>query len=238
VYQDAPVYSLPFLFQDWDEVARVRAQVDPLLAAGFEEEGIRMLGLTGVGFAYFMGSKPIRTQQDWQQLKLWTPQNDTIAARVFDLAGVDPVPLSIGDVFTGLQTGMIDTVANTPAGTVALQWHGKVKHMADVPLTFVVAYMVLDDRAWKRLSPADQQVVARAFAAAATRMDANARRDDAAALEAMKKQGLQVSTPAPAEAARWRALGTQVTTDMEADRSLSPEILAAIRKALAEGGTR
>lgn len=237
VYPDAPVYSLPFLFSDWDAVARVRTQVDPLLARGFEEHGIHMLGLTNVGFAYFMGAKPIGTQEEWKQLKLWAPQNDAIASRVFDLAGVDPVPLPLGDVFTGLQTGMIDTVANTPAGTVALQWHGKVKYMADVPLTFVVAYMVLDDKAWKKLSPADQQVVARAFSAAATRMDANARRDDAAALEAMKKQGLQVSTPPPAEAARWRALGTQVTADMEADRSLTPEILAAIRKALAEGGS-
>src|SRR5688572_14344931 len=116
VYPDAPVYSLPFLFEDWDEVARVRAQVDPLLARGFEQHGIRMLGVTTIGFAYFMGAKPIATQEDWQHLKLWTPANDKIAARVFDLADVDPVPLSIGDVFTGLQTGMIDTVANTPAG--------------------------------------------------------------------------------------------------------------------------
>ena len=41
VYPDAPLYSLPFLFKDWSEVDRVRAQVDPLLAKGFEQRGMR-----------------------------------------------------------------------------------------------------------------------------------------------------------------------------------------------------
>ncbi len=236
VYPDATAYSLPFLFSDWDQVARVRERVDPLLAQGFEERGIHLLGVSGVGFAYLMGSKPVRGPADWRGLKLWVPQNDAIAARTFELAGVSTIPLPLGDVFTSLQTGMVDTVANTPSGAVALQWHGKVKHFVDLPLTFVVGYLVLDDKAWKRLSPADQAVVTRAFSAAAARMDANARRDDAAALEAMKKQGLQVETPPAAEAARWRELGARVTAEMEADKSLSPGILAAIRAALAEGG--
>ncbi len=237
VYPDAPVYSLPFLFSDWEQVGRVRAAVDPLLAKGFEQHGIRMLGITGVGFAYFMGAKPMASQADWKHARLWVPQNDEIADRVFDIAGIDPVPLPIGDVFTGLQTGMIDTVANTPAGTVALQWHGKVRHMVDLPLTFVVGYLALDDKAWRKLAPADQAVVSKAFAAAAARMDANARRDDAAALEAMKRQGLQVATLDPAEAARWRDYGIRVAADMEADKVLSPEIMAAVRKALAAPGT-
>ena len=47
---------------------------------------------------------------------------------------------------------------------------------------------------------------------------------------------LQVETPPAAEAARWRELGARVTAEMEADKSLSPGILAAIRAALAEGG--
>ncbi|KFN46305.1 TRAP transporter substrate-binding protein DctP [Arenimonas composti] len=231
VYPDAPAYSLPFLFSGWDEVARVRESVDPLLAAGFEERGIHMLGATGVGFAYFLGTKPMADAAAWRGLKLWIPTNDEIARRVFEIAGVGTIPLPIGDVFTSLQTGMIDTVANTPAGTVALQWHGKVRHMVDLPLTYVVAYLVLDQRAWERLSAGDQAVLARAFAAAAARMDANARRDDEAALAAMQRQGLQVSPPDPAEAARWRRFGEQVQRDMEADGSLSPAILAAIRAA-------
>jgi TRAP-type C4-dicarboxylate transport system substrate-binding protein len=233
VYPDAPVYSLPFLFKSWEEVDRVRPSVDPLLAKGFQQHGLRMLGVSGVGFAYIMGDKPLRSQTDMAGIKLWVPQNDEIAIRTFKLGGVSPIPLPIGDVFTSLQTGMIDTVANTPSGAIALQWHGKIKAMVDLPLSFVIGYLVVDEKAWTRLSPADQAVLAKAFASAADRMDANVRRDDVSALAAMQKQGLVLTTLDPAEAARWRSLGRQVTAQLEAEKTISPEILAAVRQALA-----
>lgn len=237
VYPDATVYSLPFLFKDWSQVDQVRREVDPLLAKGFEQRGLRMLGVSGVGFAYLMGNKPLRSQADMAGIKLWVPQNDTIAIRTFKLGGVSPIPLPIGDVFTSLQTGMVDTVANTPSGAIALQWHGKLKSMVDLPLTFVVGYLVVDDKAWKKLAPADQAVLSTAFADAARRMDANVRRDDVAALAAMKKQGMVVTTLDAAEAARWRSLGTRITAELEAEKSISPGILAAVRQALAKPGT-
>jgi len=233
VYPDAQAYSLPFLFSSWDEVARARAVADPMLARGFEERGLRMLGVSGVGFAYLMGDKPLRTRADAAGIKLWVPANDTVAIRTFQAAGVSPIPLPIGDVFTSLQTGMVDTVANTPSGAVALQWHGKIRHLADLPLSFVVGYLVLDDRAWKKLSPADQAVVARAFDAAGRRMDATVQRDNEGALAAMKRQGLSVNALDPAEAARWRAAGEQVIARMSASGEISPALLAAIRQAVA-----
>ena len=68
-------------------------------------------------------------------------------------------------------------------------------------------------------------------------MDANVRRDDVAALAAMKKQGMVVTTLDTAEAARWRSLGTRVTAELEAEKAISPGILAAVRQALAKPGT-
>jgi TRAP-type C4-dicarboxylate transport system substrate-binding protein len=234
VYPDAPVYSLPFLMSTWDEVDRVRAAVDPMLAKGFEARGIHMLGVSSLGFAYLMGDKPLGSAADMAGRKLWVPQNDAVAARIFEMGGVSTIPLPIGDVFTSLQTGLVDTVVNTPSGAVVLQWHGKMKHMVDLPLTFVVGFLVVDDKAWKKLSPADQAVLSKAFADAGKRMDANTRRDDAAALEAMKKQGLKVSPMDPAEARRWQALGAKLIAEMEAQGKISPELLAAVRRALAE----
>lgn len=236
IYPDAPVYSLPFLFEDWNDVQQARAAVDPLLAKGFQERGLRMLGISGVGFAYLMGDRPLRTRADMAGIKLWVPQNDVIAIRTFEAAGVSPIPLPIGDVFTSLQTGMVDTVANTPSGAIALQWHGKLGHMVDLPLTFVMGYLVLDEKAWKRLSPADQQLLAKAFGAAAARMDATVNRDNLAALEALKKQGLKVSELTPEEEARWRAAGAGVIADMEAKGELSAEVMTSLRRAMAKTG--
>ena len=233
IYPDAPLYSLPFLFDSWAQVDKVRPQIDPLLAKGFDEHGLHMLAASSIGFAYIMSTKPLHNRADMERAKVWIPQNDAIAERTFKTAGVSTIPLSLGDVFTSLQTGLVDTVANTPSGAVAMQWHGKVKYMIDLPLTFVVGYVVLDGKVWRQLAPADQAIVGKAFTAAAARMDANIKRDDQAALDAMKKQGLTVTALDPAEAARWRDIGAKVTQQMVADKSISADMLAAVRKAIA-----
>ena len=235
VYPDAAVYSLPFLFDDWAQVDKVRPVVDPMLAKGFQAKGYTMLAASDVGFAYVLSTKALKSAKDMGSAKLWIPQNDEIAERTFRMGGVSPILLPLGDVFTSLQTGMVDTVANTPSGAVALQWHGKLKHMIDLPLSFVVGFVVVDSKAFAKLSPADQVLLLKAFHACAQRVDANIRRDDAAALAAMKKQGLQVAKMDPAETTRWKQIGAKVTQEMQNEGKISAPIVAAIRKS---NGTR
>lgn len=230
VYPDAAVYSLPFLFDNWAQADKARTVVDPMLAKGFEAKGLSMLSASDVGFAYIMSSRPLKTAKDVAAAKLWIPQNDEIAERTFKAGGATPILLPLGDVFTSLQTGMVDTVANTPSGAVALQWHGKLKHMIDLPLSFVVGFVVVENKAFAKISPADQALVTKAFRACGQRMDAAIRRDDVAALAAMKKQGLQVAQMAPAENAYWKQIGNKVTQDMIGAGHISAPIVAAIRK--------
>jgi TRAP-type transport system periplasmic protein len=230
VYSDAQIYSLPFALSNWEQVSKARASIDPLLAKGFEQRGYKMLGASNVGFAYILSTKTVRSRADMLKVKLWVPQNDQIAIRTFKTGGISPIPLPLGDVFTSLQTGLVDTVANTPSGAVALQWHGKTKHMVDLPLSFVVGFMVMDLRAYQKISPADQKIMDKAFTEAGVRMDAAAKRDNEAALAAMKKQGITVAPLDADETARWRQIGAQATKEMEASKQFSPEILNALRK--------
>lgn len=232
VYKDAQTYSLPFLFQSWAQVDKVRAEVDPILIEGFAKSGIHVLGVTGVGFAYLMSTQPIGNRDELKTRKVWVPQNDYIAEVTFAAGGVSPIPLPLSDVFTSLQTGLVNTVGNTPSGAVVLQWHGKLKYMVDLPLSYVIGYFVLDEKVWKKLAAADQKIVGEAFAAAAQRIDAANRKDDAAALQAMKRQGLSVRVPDAAEAARWREVGARAQAQLEAEGAVSPEVMAAIRAAL------
>ncbi|MFN7294552.1 MAG: TRAP transporter substrate-binding protein DctP [Lysobacteraceae bacterium] len=231
VYPDAPLYTLPFLFKDWAEVDRVRPQIDPLLAAGFKERGFHMLGASGIGFAYLMGTGRVAGVADVQRAKLWVPQNDRIAELTFRTGGASPIALPIGDVFTSLQTGMVDVVANTPAGAVALQWHGKLRSLYDLPLAYVVGYVVVDQRAWQKIASADQAAIDAVFKAATARVDQTIRRDDVAALEAMKRQGLEVVPPTAADAAYFRDVGAKVIAQLEREQGISPALLTALREA-------
>jgi TRAP-type C4-dicarboxylate transport system substrate-binding protein len=232
VYPSAQVYSLPFLFSDHDQVDAVRAKVDPMLAQGFEAAGFHIVGISGVGFAYLMGSRPIRSGEDLKAAKVWIPQNDRIAELTFRAGGVDPIPLPLGDVFTALQTGLVDTVGNTSAGAIALQWHTRITHVFDLPLTYVMAYVAIDAKAFARLDAADRVIVDRAFAEAAQAIDAGNRRADAEARTVLQGQGVEFLPPPQDDARRWKELGSQVTAQLVAEGALDAEVLAAVQAAL------
>lgn len=231
-FPDAVVYGLPFLFEDHAQVAAARTEVDPLLKAGIRDKGFEVLSISGVGFAYLMSSKPLQSIEHLRAGKVWIPNNDRIAERTFTTGGVSPIPLPLADVFTSLQTGMIDIVGNTPAGAIAMQWHTRVKHVFDAPLTYVVGFVVLDNRAFGRLAEADRAIVLEAFGKASERIDAENQRADESAMAALRAEGIQLFTPDPTELARWREVGLSVRTRMVEAGELSAATVDAVVRRL------
>ncbi len=227
------VYTLPFQFNTQAEVDAVRKVVDPMLADCFQKGGLRMLGLAGGGFAYLMSTHELRTRDDLRNSKVWVPANDRVGEMTFKNGGITPVPLPISDVFTSLQTGLVDTVANTTSGAVILQWHSKIKYMIDLPLTYVPAYFLVDDKAMAKLAPADQATTQQAFATAMGRIDTANRGENVQALAAMKQGGTKLLTPPPAEATRWREIGIATARQLEQENTFTPAVIAAIRRVLA-----
>ena len=234
VDKNAQIYSLPFLFKTQDEVDKVRAQLDPLLKKSFEQSGFEAVGISGGGFAYLMSVKDIRNRDDLKSAKVWVPQGDRIAESGFKAAGVTPIPLPLADVYTSLQTGLIDTAANTPAGAIAFQWHTKVKHMIDLPLTYVVGILVIDKKVVDGLSPEDHKALDDELGAAFARLEKINRDDNSQARGALEKQGVQISTPNAEEAKSWEAIGAAARKDLATQNEVSPEMAAALDKALAQ----
>jgi TRAP-type C4-dicarboxylate transport system substrate-binding protein len=232
VDKDAQIYSLPFAFRTLDEVDKVRVQLDPLLKRGFDKAGFDVAGISGGGFAYLMSVNPIRTRDDLKAAKVWVPQGDRVAEAGFKAGGVTPISLPLADVYTSLQTGLIDTVANTPAGAIAFQWHTKVRHMVDLPITYVVGLLVIDKKVFDALTPADQKTVNDDLGAAFARLEKINRDDNAQAKLALQKQGVEIFTPNAAETASWDAVGVAARKQLLADGEITPEAAAALDKAL------
>jgi len=233
VCKDAPVYSVPFQFNNQAEVDAVRKVVDPMLVSCFQKGGMRMLGLAGGGFAYLMSTHELRSRDDLKSSKVWVPANDRIGEMTFKNGGITPIPLPLSDVFTSLQTGLVDTVGNTFSGAVILQWHGKIKYIIDLPLTYIPAYFLIDEKVFTKASAADQAVLLKAFNGAMTRIDTANRRDNVQALAAMQKGGTKLLTSPPAEAARWREIGVSTARQLQQQNAFSPPVVAAIQHVLA-----
>ncbi|TLY52853.1 MAG: C4-dicarboxylate ABC transporter [Gammaproteobacteria bacterium] len=231
---DAAVYSQPFQFRTLDEVDKVRAKLDAQLKASFEKAGYYAPGISGGGFAYLMSVKDIHGKDDLKSAKVWVPQGDHIAEVAFKAAGVTPIPLQLADVYTSLQTGLIDTAANTTSGALAFQWHTKVKYMVDSPLIYVIGVLVIDKKAVDALSPEDQKTLNEEIGGAFTRLEKITRDDNAQARDALRKQGITITQPNAAESKAWDEIGVAARKELATGSGISPALATAADRALAE----
>jgi TRAP-type C4-dicarboxylate transport system substrate-binding protein len=235
VVPDAQIYSLPFQFRSQAEVDLVRPKIDPKVRAAFEAKGFVVAGMAGGGFTYLMGTRPIRNRDDLRAGKVWFPQGDSIAQVTFETGGVTPIPLPLADVYTALSTGMVDTVGNTPAGAIAFQWHTRVKHIVDLPLTYVLGLLVMDKRAVDKLEPADRTALLEEIDAAFQRIDAANRKDNEAARGALSKQGISIEAPPPSEREFWFSIGAEARRKLAEQAVYSTALEAEIEALLAPG---
>ena len=234
VVKDAQIYSLPFLFKTPDEVDKVRADIDPLLKKSFQQAGFEVLGISGGGFAYLMSVKEIKNKDDLKAAKVWVPQGDHVAEAGFKAGGVTPIPLPLADVYTSLQTGLIDTAANTPSGAIAFQWHTKIKYMVDLPLTYVVGILVVDKKVFDGLSAEDQKTVSDELGSAFQKLEKINRDDNAQARDALQKQGITIFKPGADEVGQWESIGAAARKQLMADGEITPDMAAALDKSLAK----
>lgn len=230
VQGDIQIYSLPFLFETLDEVAHVRAAMDADVKARLAAKGIVPLGIAGGGFAYLMSTKPLRNQDDLRRSKVWIPQNDRIAQVAFEQSAVRPIPLPLGDVYTSLQTGLLETAGTTTSGAIIFQWHTKMKHVFDLPLTYVVGVFAVDQRPYGKLSPEDRAVVDAEFAQAFRDIEAAGIKDNADARAVLAKSGIQFHAPDATERAAWTRVGTLTQDAMRQSGDISADLLDRILK--------
>ncbi len=203
VYADAQVYTLPFQFRNLQEVDAVRRVMDPLIIEGLHKAGYVSFGLSEGGFAYLLSNAPVKTTEDMRGLKIWIPEGDKINARMFEALGISPIPLPLTDVMTGLQTGLIDTIASSPIGAIALQWHTRVKYLTQVPLAYLYATLVITEKALAKLDQADRELVTRVLQETFSELDAQNRQDNRQALEALQGQGIEFEEPSLAQRQEW-----------------------------------
>lgn len=232
VYPDIWVYSLPFTLRSQAEADYVRSRMDGQMVEGLKRAGFVTFGLTDNGFAYLMSNRALAGPEDLKGQRVWTPEGDPVSQAAFAAVGVSPVALPLTDVLTGLQTGLVDTVASSAVGAIALQWHTRVSHLADVPLVYLTGGLVIDRKAFGRLGTADQKVTSEVLEAATERLNRQNRADGEAALRALRQQGIVFTSVSAADRQRWESAVASAMDDLARQGVFSTEMLRALRRHL------
>jgi TRAP-type C4-dicarboxylate transport system substrate-binding protein len=223
------VMGLPMLFRSLDEVDYVRERMDPVLKREMESSGFVLLGISEGGFARILSKQPMQDLESLRNSKVWVPEGDEVGLTVFRGLGITPISLPISDVFTGLQTGLIETVPVNPTSAIAFQWHSSTAYMTDVPITFLIGVLAITKSEFDKLSAADQAVLREEMGAVFKRLDQLNRIDNEAARQALQQQGITFVMPNPGEIERWRKISAESIDDMVKAGVIPASIVEQVR---------
>ena len=232
-YPDMQIYSLPMVFNTYGEIDHVRPVIDPLLKQGMREKGFTILGISEGGFAYLMSNSTVRNIDDLKKHKLWIPEDDVLNEALFRKMGVHPITLPLADVYTGLQTGLIDTIGATPTGALAFQWHTRIRSITDAPLLYLVGVLIVDNKRFDKINPADQVTVKEVIAQTFSEMDEISRKDNDNARQALQKMGTEFARPVDKEIAYWKHFADEVIEET-GSKATSPELYQKLKDLLAK----
>jgi tripartite ATP-independent transporter DctP family solute receptor len=157
--QSMMVLDLPFLFRDYLHVdAVLDGPVGRKLLDDLEEARLKGLSFLENGFRNFTNSaRPLLKPQDFRGLKLRTMENPVHLASVREL-GAQAVPMSWGEVYTSLQTKVIDGQENPVAIIHSYKLNEVQKYLSLTGHFYSPAPLTMSLRRFKDLKPEWQQL--------------------------------------------------------------------------------
>lgn len=194
IAKEIRVLDTPFLFKNYEEIDYIYLKFDKEFRNIFEKNGFVLLGWSEIGDVYLLSKKIVTKPSDFSNLKLWAWEGDPIALKTFENYGTKPIPLSIADVMTSIQTGMIDSVYATPATIIPLGWHTKMVYLLDMPITYASGAVLISKKIFDKLSEDEQKIIINLSKKHFSNLNKIAREDNKKAIELLKSK-LKVLKP-------------------------------------------
>ncbi len=227
------ILDSPFLFKNHDEVDYVVNQYDAELSKEFENGGYVLLGWAEVGFVYVFTNTPVTKVEDMRSVKMWQWEGDPVAEATFKAFGINPIPLSITDVLTSLQTGLINGVYTSPLAGVSLQWYTASKYMLDYALSNAAGAVVIAKRDFDKMPPDLQGILLRNGKLLMRKLTEQSRIDNAKSLDVLKKSKIIFTKPDANEIARYVEIGKNARRLM-VGKLYSEDLLNRVEKSVAD----
>lgn len=234
ILPEVRILDAPLLFRSYDEVDYVTERFADRFSKGFEKKGYVPLGWSESGFVYVFTKKKVQTLDDMRGVKMWMWEGDPVSKATFKAFGIVPIPLSIVDVNTSLQTGLIDGVYVSPLGALALQWWTRVKYMFDLPLADAAGAILITKKMFDRLPGDLQEILIRNGRKYTRILTEKTRVENQKARRVLQKNGIViVSPPDTASVAELYETGRKARR-MLVGKLYSKELLEAVEQAVAE----
>ena len=145
------VLQLPMWFRSDEELDFVHDGLKAELEALFEARGFKVLNWGDIGWIRLFTRDPAPAPSDLERVKLFCWAGDITICEAWMRQGFQPVPLAFTDIFSGLQSGMIDAVFTAPVPALSYQWFGLAPNMTDVKVFKMIGATIVTLKAWKKI---------------------------------------------------------------------------------------
>jgi len=196
--------QIPMMFDSYEELDYVRERVTPRLEKMVEARGYVVLNWGDVGWVHFFTTRPASRMGDMRKMKLLTLAGDNDTLELWKANGFRAVPLAATDILTGLQTGLVEAVPNTPLFALLDQSFGIARNMIDVKWAPLIGATVITRRMWDSLPAAQRSDMMNAAREAGVSLRGGIRKMGDEAIATMQKRRLQVIHADAAALAEWR----------------------------------
>lgn len=241
----SPVYDpriqvrvLPYAVMNWKEAEAAFIGKNPYIfnimeeiMAGIDLKALSVVaeGFGGGGFTAVPTVDVLDPDADKKGIKMrFVPGNQAWLVMVKEW-GFIPTPLPFTDVFMGLQTKLIDAqIAGQPYATWS-SFRDVTKCWVQYNTHFQHSFIYMNFNLWKKLTPADQQIIKNACMNQAKASFVQARIEDEKYMEMMKGAGIKVIIPTDEQLSKiTKIVRTKVWPVM--DPIIGKKIMTEVRK--------
>ena len=188
------VFEMPYIIKDRAHMNKVEhALMDSVLQPAAQDNGYRILALWENGFRHITNNeRPINTPEDLDGLKLRTPKG-AWRVKMFQSYGANPTPMAFSEVFTALQTGVIDGQENPYAQIHSAKFQEVQDYLSITGHVYTPAYVVVSDKHFGDLPEDIQQILEQTARETQAYVYALAARMETELLADLEAGGMQVN---------------------------------------------
>ena len=189
------ILDVPFLFRNTEEVDYVLEAFEKDFQDAFREKGYVLLGWAEVGFVYFFTVEKASGFEALKGMKMWAWEGDPIAEALFKSLKISPIPLSIADVMTSLQTGLINGVYSSPMAALSLQWTSRTKYMLNCRLANASGAVLISAKMFDSFSSAQKELLLATGKKHLRHLTELSRAENLSALNFLKQNQVEIIDP-------------------------------------------
>ncbi|NVK18433.1 MAG: TRAP transporter substrate-binding protein [Methylocystaceae bacterium] len=223
------VDSIPFLATNYDDAKKLWDASRPTIEAELEKQRLKVLFSVPWPPQGLYAKKEVTTAGDLKGVKMRA--YNALTERLARLTGAVPTQVEVPDIPQAFATGQVEAMITSPStGANSKAWDF-VSNFIDVQAWIPKNIVVVNAKAYDKLSDEAKAAIEKAAKAAETRGWEASKAETAAKIKILKDNGMKVSTPTDDVLAALKEAGAKMSADWAKESGAAGEsILSAYQK--------